>query len=92
MVLMWWLFLEKRSTVHKADDILQLISFKKKKKKKKNKTIKSRQPDSLTAPAWTLWSKATSVDKTPPLPVKNREMSRCALEEGGRGENEEKII
>lgn len=35
---MWWLFLEKHSTVHKADDILQLVSFNKKKKKKEQTT------------------------------------------------------
>lgn len=33
MVVMWWLFLEKHSTVHKADDILQLVSFNNNKKK-----------------------------------------------------------
>lgn len=67
MVLMWWLFLEKHSTVHKADDILQLVSFKKKKQ------IKSRRPDSLDTPAWTLWSKGASVDTTPSLAVRSNE-------------------
>lgn len=43
-------------------------------KKFKKRKLKSRQPDSLTAPAWMLWSKATSVDTTPSLPVKSREM------------------
>lgn len=53
MSLMWWLFLEKHSTVHKADDILQLLfpSKQKQTKKKRQKQIKSRQPDSLDAPA-----------------------------------------
>lgn len=66
---MCWLFIEKHSTVHKADDILQLVSFKKRKK--------SKRPDSLK-----LWSKALSVDITPSLPLRSREMKRFALEEG----------
>lgn len=79
MVLMWWLFLEKHSTVHKADDILQLL-FPSKKQNKKNQ-IKSRLPDTLDAPAWTSWSKAAGVDTTPSLPERSR-IRRFALEEG----------
>lgn len=75
MVVMWWLFLEKHSTVHKADDILQLVSFNKKKKKKR--------ADDGDAPALTLWSKAaTSVDTTPSLSVRSRKIRRLAVKEG----------
>lgn len=71
MVVTWWLFLEKHSTVHKADDILQLVSFNKKKKR----------ADDGDAPALTLWSKAaTSVNTTPSLSVRRKqenEKIRC---------------
>lgn len=46
MVLMWWLFLEKHSIVHKADDILQLFFLQNKTKQKKE----SKKPDSLDTP------------------------------------------
>lgn len=76
MVVTWWLFLEKHSTVHKADDILQLVSFNNKKKKEQT---------TGTPPALTLWSKAaTSVDTTPSLSVRSRKIRRFAVKERER--------
>lgn len=91
MSLMWWLFLEKHSTVHKADDILQLLFPSKQTKKKKEAKTNKKQ---------TTWQPGRSSVNT--LGIRRQVWTRplhCQWEagewedvlwkRGGRGEDED---